>query len=642
MNPNSRGQRPSLLGKISRHLGLKPIQKLSMGIRWGWIPLAIALSSQTAKPSHAAERITVSLGATIERSISVDALEIYVEEGRITEELAPYIPYIERLGPDALTQMRELLQQRADINVTTLAQFAYTPQGEYLLEQAGQVFRTGARLSGGKGLRGAAIGAAADRETGLTLLNVIRRFPTPVLRVDLRQGLAFANQATKAFEEANLALELVEQIAFQTAAEPFPKNLSAAVLNRLVTQPGPLSVRQTTLRLKASIEPVDVYIPQRARGVGIFPAVIISHGLGNERETYTYLSNFLATHGFAVINVEHPGSSADQFDALVSGSSQGVPDEEFTNRPRLISEVLDELDRRANTDKSLASIDFDNVGILGQSFGGYTALAVAGAPLNSSLLRDRCPPEFSPNLSVLLQCQAVELATAENAETDFLNPRIQAVVAINPMTSVIFGEESLAQIKVPVMIMAGSGDTIAPALPEQVRPFTWLTTPHRYLLMMARGTHFSTLGITGNETFQLPPEIFGPVPEVAQRYTKAMSLAFFNLYLKNDLRYQNVLTSAFTTRFSDPDMPLSLILDLTAEQLNAQLQAAAETNDDGVEPSLQTVLETVIEMEAPGQQTQARLKKQATSQTTSQATPSQTTPSQTIPLQATEQGQPSP
>ena len=380
--------------------------------------LAIALPPFT-RLSHAAEYITFSLGATIERSISVDSLEIYIKEGRITEELAPYLSFIEGMegmDPEVLAQIRGLLSQRADLDVTTVAQFAYTPQGEYLLEQAGEVFRTGASCQAVKGLRGAAIVAAADQAEGLTFINVIRRFPTPVLRIDLRKGLAIASQASAAVNQSNQALSLVEQISLQAAIEPFPVGTSAADLNQLVSRPGPFQVRRLSTRVKASVEPVDIYLPESPafsdkspplpdaakQGDARRPAVVISHGLGSDRTTYAYLAQFLAAHGFAVINVEHPGSSANQLDALISGrTNQVVPDEEFISRPLLISQVLDALSAQAVSDKTLGTIDFDNVGVIGQSFGGYTAFAVAGAPLNLTSLREQCPPEFNIDISLL-------------------------------------------------------------------------------------------------------------------------------------------------------------------------------------------------------------------------------------------------
>jgi len=597
----------------------------SQGWRWGLglglLQLALALSPHSVRPTQAAETITFSLGATIERSISVASLEIYVTEGRITDELAPYIPYINDVDPEALESARTLLSQRADLDVVTVSQFAYTPQGEYLLDEIGKVFRTGARLPGGKGLRGAAILAAADDETGLTILNVIKRFPTPVLRVDLQQGLAIANQTSESFKQTQAALDLVEQLSLQTTTNDFPAGTSAADLNELATQPGLFRVSRFSVRVKASTAPVDIYLP---RSPSVFfnevaannlandpansefrllnpfptnpnlsfrtvpnniigpmpkglPTVIISHGFGNERKTYRYLAEFLAARGFAVISVEHPGSSAEQFNALVTGrTGQVVPDDEFINRPAMISQVLDELSARADGDKIFAQVDFNNVGIVGQSFGGYTALAVAGAPVNLASLRANCPPEFSVNISVLLQCQAAGLPFPVDS-LDFYDPRIRAVVAINPVTSLIFGKESLAQVNVPVLMIAGSGDTVAPALPEQVRPFTWLTMAEKYLLVMEGGTHFSTIGVTGEETFQLPPEIFGPVPEVAQGYTQVMSLAFFSTYLRGDQRYQPILSSRFTTtQLGEPEMPLSIVPGLDGSQLRTQLRLAAE------------------------------------------------------------------
>ncbi|MEO0771157.1 MAG: alpha/beta hydrolase, partial [Cyanobacteria bacterium J06649_4] len=364
--------------------------------------------------------------------------------------------------------------------------------------------------------------------------------------------------------------------------EPFPNNQPPAELLDLATAPGPFQVRKLSLRVKSSPRPVDVYLPQSPNAFlegearDQWPAVVISHGLGNDRASYAYLSEYLATQGFAAINVEHRGSSGEQLDALVAGrTNEVVPNDEFVSRPLLISQVLNDLSEAADfTNKNLGTVDFQNVGVIGQSFGGYTALSVAGAPVNLDRLRASCPPEFSVNISLLLQCQAAELGMEETASLDFTDERIKAVVAINPITSTIFGQESLANIQVPTMVMVSSSDTVAPALPEQIEPFTWLTMRDRYLLVLEGASHFSTIGVTGAETFQLPPALLGPVPEVAQRYTQVMSAAFLQTYLNGDLRYQPVLTSAFTNRFSQPEMPLSIISELDAEQLARQLRRA--------------------------------------------------------------------
>ena len=194
---------------------------IASGVGLGLMQVAIALSPPFTRPTPAAETITFSFGP-IERSISVESLEIYVEEGRVTEELAPYVRYAENFDPALPEQIRGLLSQRVDTDVVTVAQFGSTQQGEYVLEQAGEVFRTGARLNGWQGLRAAAILSAADEEEGLTLLNVLKRFPTPMLRANIRQGLAIARQATEALNQSRQALDFVSEISFESATVPFP------------------------------------------------------------------------------------------------------------------------------------------------------------------------------------------------------------------------------------------------------------------------------------------------------------------------------------------------------------------------------------------------------------------------------------
>ncbi|MEM6449405.1 MAG: alpha/beta fold hydrolase [Cyanobacteria bacterium P01_D01_bin.105] len=556
-----------------------------------WVPTGVSLPGP--KSAQAAERIIFSLGATIERGISVKSLEVYAKDGIVTAELAPYIKFIERRNPGALEQFRTLLTRRADIDVVAVDQFGNTPQGDFLLMRAGEVFQTGARLSGKKGLRGAAITAAADEANGLTLLNVVQQFPTPVLRVDIQRGLSLLRRADRAFNQANIAIDLVEQLSFQLASEPFPTGVSAAELNNLVTLPGPFLINRLSLRLKATGKPVELYIPESPTArLFKLPAVVISHGVGSDRASYDYLARFLAAHGFVAINIEHPGSSAEQLNSFLAGRATQIPDDEFINRPQLISEVLDALSARASINKNLDIIDFNNVGIIGQSFGGYTALAAAGAPINLASLRDTCPPDFSPNISLLLQCQAVAIAPPDKSSLLLQDRRIQAVVAINPLTSAIFGPDSLSQIDVPVLMMAGTADTVTPALPEQILPFTWLTTPDKYLLLLEGATHFSTIGSTGTEPIDLPTDVLGPETGVAREYTQSMSLAFLSTYLKGDTRYQPVLTSAFTTRFSRPEMPLSIISDLSTEQLERQLRATLESDQ-----AFQQALDILVEQE---------------------------------------------
>ena len=164
------------------------------------------------------------------------------------------------------------------------------------------------------------------------------------------------------------------------------------------------------------------------------------------------------------------------------------------------------------------------------------------------------------------------------------------------------GADSLAQIDVPTLMMAGSADTIAPALPEQVVPFTWLTGVDHYLLVMEGATHFSTLGISGRETFELPPQVIGPNPAIAQRYAQKMSLAFMSVYLSGDERYRPVLSSAFTTRLSEPEIPLSFVTGLTSETIEASLRAqGSDSAIEALEQAIARELERIQRTSTPAE-----------------------------------------
>lgn len=575
---------PSGLGSKRRQRNWRSLSHWTIGLGLG-----LANAVLIAVPSQAAERVTFSYGA-IERSVSVESLAIYANEGRLTEELRPYTRYFD---DDTLVQIRALLTERLDFDVVAVAQFLYTDQGEYLLAQAGDIVRTGSRLPGDRALRGALILAAAEGIGGLSVLNVLRYFPTESLRIDLSKGLVIARQINQTLSQSEAALQLVEQLAAEQVAqevaqnpvpEPEPAVVSPLLTGQLIPQIGPYSVERRSYFLKASQAPVDVYLPAFESPQSPLlarPAIVISHGLGSDRTSYGYLAQYLTSYGFVVINVEHPGSSAVQIQSLLTGrATQVVPDDEFVRRPVMISALLDELEQRSRQDLKLASlIDFQQIGVIGQSFGAYTALALAGAPINFGLLQMDCPPaDFSINLSLLLQCQALAVAPADLGSQDLSDSRVKAAIAVNPISSQLFGEASLSQIQIPTMLIAGSADTIAPALPEQIEPFSWLTTPDRYLLLMQGATHFSTIGPTetGSEAFLLPPTVLGPAPPVAQAYLQVMSLAFFETYLDNRLDYQALLTSRFAARLSQPDIPLSLIRALTESQLDRRLDASTD------------------------------------------------------------------
>lgn len=552
-----------------------------------WVSLGLGLGALQAvlawaTPAFSAERIVVAYGA-FERSILVSDLETFAADGTLSNQLAIYAGYL-NLSDRELEQLRQILTQPVDLDVVAVSQFLYTPQGKYLLKQLSTIIRTPARQSGFSSLRAALILAAADKQEGLTLLNILRCFPVPSIRVDAARGLQVTNEIRATINQSNEAMALVQGLSLQeSVTQPLPDTLntpgSRNRLDLLLNAPTPHTWSAFTLPIGRDGLPVDIYVPEQEYPAqpynAPFPVVVISHGLGSDRTSFAYLAQYLATQGFVVITLEHPGSNSQQLLNLLEGEvSSVVADDEFTRRPMDVTYTLNQLEQQVRTNPRLQGrVDMSRIGVLGQSFGGYTALALAGAPIDRHQLLQRCPPAgLTLNLSLLLQCQAQTLGQDELYLGD---PRIKAAIAVNPIDSAVFGPSSLRQIQIPVMLIAGGADTVAPALPEQIIPFTWLQTANRYLVLMKAGTHFSTIGSSSNggDVLPLPEGLIGPAPELAQNYLKVLSLAFFQTYLNESDTYSPWLSAAFVQTLSQEPIDLSLVRQLTPDELQMILQS---------------------------------------------------------------------
>ncbi len=158
-----------------------------------WIKLflgplgACLLATVLPAPARGAEQISLVYGS-LQFSLPVDALETYARTGEITDEFSFYA---RRASPQQLAALRALLQAHLRVNSTTAAQFTYSQVGETVLQRLGQVVRTESGQDGFLALRAALILAAADPD-GLTVINVLRRFPTRSIRFDLKWGLQAA------------------------------------------------------------------------------------------------------------------------------------------------------------------------------------------------------------------------------------------------------------------------------------------------------------------------------------------------------------------------------------------------------------------------------------------------------------------
>ncbi len=564
------------------------VKRYSGNADWSWLLFVITGavifgSASFNSSAQAAETIIFRYGF-LERSLAVNDLETFVETGAVSAELGAYL----RLLPLARRQqLRSALQERLRLSPVAVAQLLYSPLGKELLNQAATIIQTQARHSNTYALRAALITAAADPE-GLTALSLIRHYPSGSIRVDLQKGLTILKNFQATIRETETILDVVRR---QSVVDEWEQNVPAVQSllypggGRWLEMPWVIEDRSPR-RLQLTGQPrtieVDVYLPLVAAQQSV-PVVVISHGLGANRHSYRYLSQHLASHGFAVIALEHAGSSTRQLLSFPVGyTSAYTAAQEFLDRPLDVTFVLNHLSEfPEQLHPWQGRLNLEGVAMIGQSFGGYTALALAGARLDFEQLARHCPSSIlnSFNVSLLLQCQAQMLPPRTYHLQD---QRIKAVLAVNPITSALFSPRSLAQLTIPVMFVAGSDDTIAPAVSEQIYPFTWLTTRDRYLALIDDATHFSTIGeARDNEpVMPVPARFVGATPPRSRAYLKALSLAFLRAHLLEDETARQWLTPAAASALSIPPHSLSLTHSLATPMLDTALDQLAVTRRD--------------------------------------------------------------
>ncbi|MBD2260450.1 alpha/beta hydrolase [Pseudanabaena sp. FACHB-2040] len=520
---------------------------LRYGFAIATLPVGI-LAAIRPLPSWSAERVVVSY-RLFEFSISVSSLEAFAYEGTVDSELQAYARY---LPEDQLTQIRQFLIQPIPLSPVEIGQLTYSSFGEETLRFFGDTIQTGARQNGFSGLRGALILAAAEPE-GLTPLNVIRQFPTSTLRVDASYAQHIVGQFNQLFDRNHQAMTLIAQLANQEMTD------FEAMTTSSLSELGEIAWNKEVLMLFDELRQrrilVDFYQPLTTSPA---PVIVFSHGLAASRTDLIELAEHLASHGFAVAVVEHPNSNTEQVQNLLRGLAREVTEpSEFIERPRDITFLLDELQTRNQFGPRRNRLNLRQIGVVGHSFGGYTALALVGASIDFTNLNHICSQtQFSlnmANVSLLLQCSALQLP---NVDYELQDERIQAAFVFNPIGSALFGEEGLKHLSTPLLIVAGSDDWVAPPLLEQICPFTWLDSSDKYLALIQGGGHSYDAVSTGQSS--LLNELAGADPAVAKRYLKLLSLAFFNTYLERQSEYQLLSNVNYGQHFNQ--FPLELYL----------------------------------------------------------------------------------
>ncbi|MGB3405453.1 MAG: alpha/beta hydrolase [Microcoleaceae cyanobacterium] len=540
----------------------------------GWLKswtLTLTTILFTVTPVQAAEQITFPLG-NVEVSISVDELETFAESGHL-DRSGKLITYLQWFKPDQRKQIQALLSSEYSFNSTALEGLLKSPMVASFLLHIGQIIETEGRENGAEALR-TAIVQAASQQQNFTLIDALRQFPSPSLRINLQQTADLLSEIATLIQQTDAAVAKVEQLARQEAQQQLRSNLN---LKKDLRETGSFVVRQETLSLdnihrRRQFE-TDLYLPIatdsdrqniQPRSISV---IVISHGLASDRSRFNALAEHLTSYGFAVAVPQHPGSDIQQLQNLLKGDSdQLFEEQQLIDRPLDISYLLDYLEDWNKTEFS-GQLNLDKVGVWGHSLGGYTGLALAGATLNFEQLQTDCVEDSSPiNPSLFLQCRALELPGRTYQLQD---PRVQAVFLLNPINSSIFGKTGLSQIQVPVMMTASSNDLLAPALLEQIQSFTWLKTPERYLALKTRDHHFYDVSGFEEAEQKLTPlgRLVSPSSRVTHSYVNALSVAFFQTYINQDNDYRPYLQAAYGNEITVVPYTFSILTSRSQPQL---------------------------------------------------------------------------
>jgi len=201
-------------------------------------------------------------------------------------------------------------------------------------------------------------------------------------------------------------------------------------------------------------------------GPRMLPLLVLSHGTGGSADQMAWLGTVLARAGFIVAAVNHPGNNGNE-----PYTAQGFVLwwERATDLSDVITGIL--------ADEEIGPrIDRDRIGAAGFSLGGYTVMELAGARTDVSVLYDECKehtdlawcqvPEmkaFGTPAAMLEAARKTSRISLARSGESYADDRIHAVFAIAPAIEEVLTPESLKEIRMPIDVVVGNADPIAPA-----------------------------------------------------------------------------------------------------------------------------------------------------------------------------------
>ncbi|QNJ21247.1 alpha/beta hydrolase family protein [Synechococcus sp. A18-25c] len=501
------------------------IDGITMGRLRFWLgSLITGLVVSSGSVTVAAERIVFRFGE-LARDVSVPELRQFSETGAVAPELQPIL---QRLKPAEQLALRRVLSQPLPVDEVSVSNLLSTPLGRRSLQQLVKVLDQPASVA--EPALSSALVLGAAKPGGLRLINVLEAYPTQRLPVNVAAVLSLEQSLTLGMAQQEAMFDIL------TSGKTVP--VAGSELTALSVE-GSIPFRQIPFQFQGRDgERISAiaYLPETSTAASPAPLVAIAPGLNSNMNALLYVGRHLASHGYAVASLNFPFTSADAVQAVIQGTALIPPVNAWFAQPLDVSALIDQVEQRWG-----ARVDTQRVGVLGQSLGGYTVTALAGAELDWAALDRQCLQLSDPKVVVLnpamvWQCSGHDQVSQRKS---FRDPRVKVAVAVNPVTNPIFSATSIQALAVPILMVSGSNDIFAPSISQQLIPFSWIQQPGSLLVLQRNGTHLSFL----EGTSDLPPKVLGPDLPLARRQLKGMARGFFDQLL----RLQPVMPSLLPT-----------------------------------------------------------------------------------------------
>ena len=195
-----------------------------------------------------------------------------------------------------------------------------------------------------------------------------------------------------------------------------------------------------------------------AKNENKYPVVVISHGYTGYRTIMHYLGEHLASHGYVVAAIDHTDSTNKEVNFAESPYS-GFPST-LLNRSRDQVFTFNTIAEHAFFENS---VDSSRAGLIGYSMGGYGAVSTVGGcyAFNDSTAAMFTGTKEPQAINIVKQ--ALNTCAGGEASSDDVLPAWKAALALAPWGGQhqLFDVESLNNIDVPVLYIAGDNDDIS-------------------------------------------------------------------------------------------------------------------------------------------------------------------------------------